>query len=589
MLARTYLSEGVKNPPPNSDSIIIAGGPEDLKLTFSTPFKPFLAIASLGLTNFQRSVLLVTTMDFEQEFDILSNGPNFYAGGRFNDFGKRTEGSIIRLLGRESSGVIALRGTLDEINWKAPWREEVDGTLVGTYMFTVGASCDSYDIGLNPLTAASAVPRGCTALNKDRPFQQQAALDVRGTLTNRGGWTQGDAVTVADNATLNNNGVYIVGEQQTLTIDGTLRKPGQLDIRGTVHLRAGAGADSTGAVVLKGDNTFAQGGRLQIDVGSTFTSFGSLKGEVGSQLLVGGMLHSGGTLEVLGSMETLASGVVDLDGQGKIQGTLLNRGTFRLGGTGHLLFDNFVESVGGPPLLDNRGVIEVDEGGALQIAASGDADGLIFSTEVSNKPGGTFLIHGLLQSDGHLSNAETISLGATGELVGRFTQQSSGALNAAGQVRAEAHDRMDFGGVSHITGSLSVEADGSVAVTAGGKLDVNELDNAGEFSNAGSVLLKGAADAAPAPLSHSNSGKLVNNKLLRIAHNAFLHNDGEIKNNDRFVVDGALFSDSFLQGPADAAAPRQRRRTGGVGWVVPGAGRGEPFAVTEHGRRLELR
>lgn len=90
-LATTYQSASVKNPPPNSDSIVIGGGPKDLKLTFSTPFKPFLAIASLGLTNFERSVLLVTTMDFEQDFDILSNGPNFYAGGKFNVFEKRTE------------------------------------------------------------------------------------------------------------------------------------------------------------------------------------------------------------------------------------------------------------------------------------------------------------------------------------------------------------------------------------------------------------------------------------------------------------------------------------------------------------------
>ena len=259
-LATTYQSASVKNPPPNSDSIVIGGGPEDLKLTFSTPFKPFLAIASLGLTNFERSVLLVTTMDFEQDFDILSNGPNFYAGGKFNVFEKRTEASSFRLLGRESSGVIGMRGTLDEINWTSPLREEVDGTLVGTYMFTVGASCDGYDIGPNPMTAASAVPKGCTALNKDRAFQQQATLDVRGTLTNLGVWTQGDAVTVADNATLNNNGVYIVGEQKTLTIDGTLRNQGQLDVRGTVHLRAGAGADSSGSVVLKGDNTWPRVG-----------------------------------------------------------------------------------------------------------------------------------------------------------------------------------------------------------------------------------------------------------------------------------------------------------------------------------------
>ena len=157
-------------------------------------------------------MLLVATMDFEQDFDIKSNGSNFYAGGRFNPFEKRTVGPTIQLLGRESSGVIAMQGTPDQIKWKSPLREEVDGALVGTYMFTVGASCDGYDIGPSPLTAATAVPRGCTAVNKDRAFRQQAKLDVRGTLTNRGGWIQGDAVTVADDATLDNNGIYLVGE-----------------------------------------------------------------------------------------------------------------------------------------------------------------------------------------------------------------------------------------------------------------------------------------------------------------------------------------------------------------------------------------
>ena len=549
-LATTYLSQSVKNPPPNSDSIVIAGGPEELKLTFGTPFKPFLAIASLGLTNFERSVLLVTTMDFEQDFDILSNGPNFYAGGRFNAFEKRVEGSTNRLLGRESSGVIALRGTLDEINWKSPLREEVDGTLVGTYMFTVGASCNGYDIGPNPLIAAAAVPRGCTAVNKDVPFQQQAALDVRGTLTNRGVWTQGDAVTVADNATLNNNGVYTVGELQTLTVDGTLRNFGQLDVRGTVHLRAGAAADSAGSVVLKGDNTFAQGGRLRIDAESTFSSYGSMQVEESGQLLVGGNFYSSGTLEVRGALETLASGVIDLAGQGRIEGTLLNRGTLRVGGAGHLIFDRIVDFVGSPAVLDNRGLIVVDEGGTLQITAIGGGSGEVtFLSDVRNKLGGTLQVDGRLQADGTLTNAGMIDLGATGELVGRFTQEHSGVLNAAGEVRAEEGDYIALGGVSHISGTLSVAEGATLDVTAGGRLDVNAFDNAGQFTNAGTVLLNGAAEDAPSPLTHTNSGSLVNDKLFRIERNAFLHDSGEIRNNDRFVVDGTLFAAGIVQGP----------------------------------------
>ena len=67
-------------------------------------------------------------------------------------------------------------------------------------------------------------------------------------------------MTVADNATLNNNGVYIVGEQKTLTIDGTLRNQGQLDVRGTVHLRAGEivyhnNAESLLRAVMKPDGS----------------------------------------------------------------------------------------------------------------------------------------------------------------------------------------------------------------------------------------------------------------------------------------------------------------------------------------------
>ncbi len=417
---QTYLSTAVTNRPENRDAITIAGGPDDLKLSFSTPlFRPFVAVASLGLTNAQRSVTLGATMDFEQDFLILSQGPNYYADGEFTPFS--TQGR--RLVGIESSGVIQFSGTHEEINWKSPFREETDGVLVGTYMFTVGASCDNYDIGPNPLTAAAVVPRGCTALNRAGQFGQQADVEVRGTLINRNGWLQGAPVTVGPDGTLDNPGIYTVGELQTLTVDGTLRNFGALIIRGSVHLRGDAAADSSGTIVLRGDNTFAEGGQLQNDAGTSLSSTGRVTVEDHGQIRVGGMFNSSGMLEVslAGTIETLATGTLELAGSSTIAGTLLNRGTARVTGGGSLIFDRAIDLIGLPPNLDNFGTMEVDEGASLQGGPLG---------RVRNRQGGTLQIDGSVQADGVLENAGMINLGASGELVGNFTQKGGGQLDA---------------------------------------------------------------------------------------------------------------------------------------------------------------
>ena len=65
------------------------------------------------------------------------------------------------------------------------------------------------------MVEASSVPGGCSAYN-DRNFQQQARLDVRGTLNNlaSGTWVQGDALFVTIDGTFINNGRLTVGEGQ---------------------------------------------------------------------------------------------------------------------------------------------------------------------------------------------------------------------------------------------------------------------------------------------------------------------------------------------------------------------------------------
>ena len=152
----TYSGTQLKNPPPSSDLIVIDGGPETFKLSFSQAVtNPVLAITSLGLTNSTRSINIRSVMNFDHPFEVLSTGAGYAAGGQWTPFVEVGNS----LYGIESSGVVRFSGAFTELSWTSPLREINEfSNVVGTYMFTlVSAGCDNFRLA-NSAHASSLAP-----------------------------------------------------------------------------------------------------------------------------------------------------------------------------------------------------------------------------------------------------------------------------------------------------------------------------------------------------------------------------------------------------------------------------------------------
>lgn len=547
--AATYLSSAVQNAPP-PDALFLAGGTPDLNtLSFSQVVgNPIMAIGSLGLTNASRSVNIGMRMEFQPpvQLEVLSNGPNYYAGGQWTPFS--TNGATLG--GVESSGTVRLRlsGTSQQVQWRSPVREETDGVLVGTHMFTVGVDCDGYRLGPNPLTQATAVPGGCRAFISDS-FAQQAKLQVRGTLDNFASWTT-DEVLVTSTGQVNNFASLIVGEGRTFESFGRLSNSGTLDVRGTLSVFFGGSLDNAGTLTLKGDNTFPTGGRLLVDAGAQVESSGSLIVEDGARLDLRGGLRSMGALRVdgyTGLLQVATTGRLELGGTATINGGIDNAGVVSVLGGGTLVFDRGIDFAAATPLLDNRNLVQVQAGGLLQVTGP-SASGFGY-TELRNGAAGTLQVDGTLQLDGSLTNAGRLVIGNTGEMAitdyGAYIQLAGARLEAAGTVAAEGRGRLDFqGGTATVNRLLISDADGRLDTQAGATLTVGAggMDSSGTVVNRGTMVLEGFA-------AESNMRLLDNRGSFRVVPGAYLSIDEPLTNSGRFEVEGRLFlgSDYVMQ------------------------------------------
>lgn len=568
--ASTYRSATVPNAPPNSDIVFIPGGPGPLKLSFSQALvSPIFAIASLGLKSNDGSINLQGSMVFDRPFEVLSNGPNYYANGLFSNFG----GSGNTLTGVESSGTVRLDGGGTEIVWTSPQREESGGVLVGTYGFTIGVDCSDYRVGPATLSQAAAVPGGCRGYN-DRSMQQQAGFEVRGRLQNRAGgqWVQGGNFTVAAGGRLENNASFIVGEGQTFTSNGELRNGsseggGLLDVRGTLLINAN-GALNQGAITLKGDNTLGISGRMEVKNGTRFTSTGQVTLEQGSRLFVGGLFDNAGGQMLLDApdavLEVGPAGMLTNSGRISVgQGGIVNRALLVVESGGELLFTPRV-SAGTTPALDNRGVLRVDSGGVMRLMAQ-DAGIGSFVSEVTNGSAGTAQIEGRLALEGSFFNAGLVDVSASGEVItqgafGSFSQTAAGRLQSAGRIEVGSGGLLALGGSSQVSGKLLVRPDARLIVSPGGTLDIAPREaavNPGLF-NEGLVLNHGTlalvSSSPGTSRNHENSGTIDNRGVFRIGSGALLtHTAGELRNSGRFQIDsgGELFfsadTNSFMQ------------------------------------------
>ncbi|MCZ8175964.1 MAG: PEP-CTERM sorting domain-containing protein [Burkholderiaceae bacterium] len=598
--ASTYLGPAIAGTPPNSDIIVIAGGAGSgtFRISFSQAVQdPVFAIASLGLTNSTRSVNIQTGMFFDQPVEVLSNGPNYFAGGRFTPF---IVSAGTQLFGTESSGVVRFRGSFTEISWTSPLAELNDsGDVVGTYMINVGtAGCLNHE--LRPLTQDSLIRAGCSAYTQGADFTQQRRLEVRGRLKSEtryvlageldvkaGGRVdliEGGHVAPAGRlevaGRLNTaNPLSVAGSLKTLpgsftTINGLAVEPladarlrgsvslgGALSVNGLLEVGEGGSVSAVTPLVLRGG-----GARLSVAGGGVLDAMG-IQTFDGATVEVGGHLRSLAAFSATGTVQVLPGGRLSLLSEGSLFASVANAGTLefmggdvampggKLDNSGRMLlaagsfsagaaavFSNLgggrIEVSGGTLKLSvgltNQGTLQLD-GGTLQLAA-----GTLLNTGmVQSGDGAQVLFQG-----GSVLNSGTMVLGGQFANAGTLTNQGQLTLRAApgaqntGQIVNSGTLRLEapsLGGSFTNRGLLRNDA--TMSVEAGATL-INEslLANNGTLRIDGFLELKGGSGA----LAQSPSGRLVVNGLVSAA--AGLRIDAGTVGGSG-VIDGALLLD----------------------------------------------
>jgi len=595
----TYTGTKLANPPPNRDVLVIAGGAGQMKLSFSQAvIDPVLAIASLGLTNASRSVNIQTAMFFDQPFEVLSNGPNYYAGGQFTNF-FTMPGDPKSLFGTESSGVIRFRGTFTELTWTSPVREENEfGNLVGTYMFTLGsAGCNEYELA--PLTKDTTIRAACTAYTRGAEFTQQHVLDVRGTLRaetrhvtagtlavaagGRASLQQGGHVApvarISASGRLDNLALLnVAGRVETFA--GSQWISGGLTVEPLAEVSVGGLASFNGATSINGllqvkdsGNLSAfspllvggNGARLELQgANAQLSAFAGLTANSNAQIVVGGRLTTysglnlsgvqlnvqpGGQFVVIAPGSVLATtvnaGTMSFQA-GTVEftaGSLVNSGSFEVTGSGLVaLRPGMVFNNAGP------GRIEVAGGGGLGLAGAS----VLNLGQIVVGDGGTLEVIGSpLQNTGSLQTAPG----------GRF-QVTSGSVLSTGSATLGG----DFLNQASFTnqGTLTI---------APGRLDTSAANN-GVLANQGTLRID-----APLPgATFVNNATLRNDAQLEIQPGAVLENQGSLFNNGTATVNGrlAIEGGAFVQSAGGHLAVNGILSTGGglnlTGGSIGGSG-----------------
>jgi hypothetical protein len=553
--AGTYSGSGISTPPPNRDGIFVAGGAGSGTYTISfaeAVNDPVLAIASLGLTTADRSVNIQSSMRFDQPFEVLSNGPNYYAGGQYTNF-ISVPGTPNILYGTESSGVIRFRGSFTQITWTSPDAElDEFGTVVGTYLFTLGAvPCGEYR--LEPLTANAQVRLGCTAYTRGGAFDQQFQLDVNGTLRAETFYTLAGTQNVATSGrtTLQQGG--LIAPTAALEVNGRLDNLTALEVAGRLRTHGGSTWGSAGLVVQP---------MADVVVGGVATLYGATS--------VNGLLKvaAGGNATTLTPLLVGGTGAqLDVQAGGRLQavaGLTANSGA-RLVVGGELIVSNSLELSGA--------ALEVQAGGSL----SSRADGNLLATVVnagtmSFEAGVLQMSAGSLNNGGqfNISGAQVVLQGgvvAQNLTPGRLVLSGSGALGLSGAsltnqglIDAQDASRLAFQTATVLNaGTLQTGAATELNMIGGTLDNSGTMRVSGYFFNNGVVTNNGQmvfrmdnAEASP-----FNAGSLVNNGTLIIDNTVLgpsFTNGGILRNQGQFTIEdgtgfdnaGSLFNNGTL-------------------------------------------
>ncbi len=553
--AGTYTATGISTPPPNRDGIFVAGGAGTGTYTISfaeAVNDPVLAIASLGLTNAFRTENIQTSMRFDQPFEVLSNGPNYYAGGQFTNF-ISVPGTPNILYGTESSGVIRFRGSFTQITWTSPDAElNPFGTLVGTYLFTLGAMpCGEYR--LEPLTTNAQVRLGCTAYTRGGAFDQQYQLDVNGTLRAETFYTLAGTQNVAASGrtTLQQGG--LIAPAGALEVNGRLDNLAAVEVAGRLRTHGGSTWGSAGLVVQPG---------ADVVVGGVATLYGATS--VNGLFKVAG----GGNATMLTPLLVGGTGAqVEVQAGGRLQalsGLTANSGS-RLVVGGELVVNTSLQLSGA--------TLEVQSGGQLSSTADGNLLATVVNAGTMSFQAGTMRMSaGSLNNGGQLniSGAQVVLQGgvvAQNLAPGRVVLTGSGALGLSGAaltnqglIDAQDASRVEFLSASVLNaGTLQTGAATELSITGGTLDNSGTVRVSGYFINNGIVTNNGQmlfrmdnADASP-----YNAGSLVNNGTLVIDSTVLgpsFTNAGTLRNQGQFTIavgtqfenTGSLFNNGTL-------------------------------------------
>jgi hypothetical protein len=577
----TYTGTLFNNAPPNRDAIVIAGGAGTGRMTLSfseAVVNPVLAIASLGLTNADRTLNIQTSMLFEQPFEVLSNGPNFYAGGQFTPFisvpgtpgSPGTPATPHALYGTESSGVIRFQGSFTELSWTSPLAELSDsGAVVGTYFFTLGiAPCGEYR--LEPLTANAVVRLGCTAYTRGAAFDQPYELDVRGTLRAETFYTLVGTQNVAlSGRTLLQQG-GLIAPAAALEVNGRLENGGLVEVAGRLRTHGGSTWGSFGLVVqpladvvvggvatlygttsVNGQLKVAAGGqaisvspllvggadaRLDVQSGGRLQAAAGLMANSGARVIVGGELVVNNRLDIEGaSLEVQSGGRLSSLADGNLLATVSNAGTLSFeAGTMRMTAGSVVNSgrlaVSGGQLALQGGVvvqnlasgrIELSGSGALGLGAAALTNQGLIDLQGSSR---------LELSAASLLNVGTLQTGAETELT-----VIGGTLDSSGTMR--------IGGAFFNNGNITNTGQMVFRPLAA---DVSQV-NTGVLVNNGNLAIEAPVIGA----TFTNAGVLRNEGQFTIGPGAQFDNSASLFNNGQFTVDGfaTISGGSLIQGP----------------------------------------
>lgn len=423
---------------------------------------------------------------------VLTNAGNVISGaGDIGNGGISSTGALA--LVNQSGGIINATGTLNPLRITTPGVAVTNGGLIEA----TGAA--GLDIAATTVNGAG----GTILAANGSVVRLEAATIAGGTLQ-----TSGTGIFVASGgstldgtaATLNNQGLVEVVDNDTLGAQGNLNNSGTLALSGTVagsHLLIG-----TGNLTLTG------GGRINLGDTAVNTISAAASGQ--TLINVNNLITGDGQIGV-GNMGLVnqAAGVIHEDG---VSGMFIDTGGSAVVNAGLIVASNIGGiAIEGP--LNNSGVVDADGLGDIQVfgaiknTGTLEVTGGILTAYDSVTGGGTVVINGgVMDFTGSFNEAVTFA-GGTSELQLAHSQSFTASITGFSKTGASVLDLGDIAFVGSGEATFSGgAASGILTVTDGThtasiklKGDYRSQTFVAESDGAGGVVVAAITGPAPPP------------------------------------------------------------------------------------------